>query len=299
MNGYVRFTSHASRRSIMQSIENVLVVGAGWVGRQIAARFAQHGVSVWLLDRDQRVCDDALAWIAALDGAVTWLDRVRCSPPLQELAAPKDGTPPRVDLAIESIPEQLSLKKRVLREVSRALPPPTIIASNSSYFVPSMLGQFVDHPERFAHLHFHVPVLHDSVVDIVGGPETSAAVIEALRQAVIRVGQDPLVLRKEHPGYVFNWLLQAVLRAALELAALDVADPPDIDRAWKSVTGMPLGPFGIMDRIGLDVTEQVLSNARWAAPSEADIDQLLTLLGEYTRRGDLGVKSGQGFYPYG
>jgi len=283
----------------MTAIEHVLILGAGWVGQQTAARLARFGLSVWLADRSPQACTAAVEWMRELPEFApdpSWIERVRISPGVQEHYA--TGVP--VDLVIESVPEQVSLKKRVLRKLSATFPAPTIIVSNSSYFVPSMLSGYVSQPERFAHLHFHVPVLEDSVVDIVGCAETDPQVIERLRCFTLRIGQQPLILRREHPGYIFNWLLQSVLRSALELAALDVADPVDIDKSWTAVTGMPLGPFGMMDRIGLDVIEQVLSNARWADASETEvpIEELLKLLAAHTAAGELGVKSKRGFYDY-
>lgn len=286
----------------LQPIERVLLVGAGWVGRQVAARLAMHGLQVWLSDRHPQVCQAAWQWMQQLPGnseqtadpkRADWLARVHLSHSLSDLASQ-----PAIDLVVESVPEQLSAKKRVLRELGQVFPPPTIIASNSSYFVPSLLSPFVAHPERFAHWHFHVPVLRDSVVDIVGSSETNPLVLERLHELTVRIGQAPLRLRREHPGYVFNWLLQSVLRSALELAALDVADPPDIDKAWTAVTGMPLGPFAMMDRIGLDVIEQVLSNARWGQPPNVPVEQLLSLLAQHTSQGELGEKCGRGFYGY-
>jgi 3-hydroxybutyryl-CoA dehydrogenase len=295
----------------MRSIERVLIVGAGWVGRQVAARLARYGVMVWLVDRHSQVVESALEWIkqqAVLEKSIStetpppatqpnetacWTERVHVSTSLRAVRESVE-----IDLILESIPEQLSLKKRVLREVSALFPPPTLIVSNSSYFVPSLLCGFVSHPSRFAHWHFHVPVLRDSVVDIVGCSETDPAVLECLQKLTERIGQSPLRLRREHPGYIFNWLLQSVLRSALELAALDVADPSDIDKSWTAVTGMPLGPFAMMDRIGLDVIEQVLSNARWGEPPEVSVEQLLALLAQHTARGELGEKSGVGFYRY-
>jgi 3-hydroxybutyryl-CoA dehydrogenase len=97
---------------------------------------------------------------------------------------------------------------------------------------------------------------------------------------------------------VFNWLLQAVLKAALELVALDVVDSDDVDRSWKAVTGMQVGPFGMMDQIGLDVIDQVLSNARWAVPPTVSQEQLLAILRPLVEKGKLGIKSGAGFYDY-
>ena len=205
---------------------------------------------------------------------------------------------PDMDLVIESVPEQISLKKRVLGEISERYPPPVIIASNSSYFTPKMLSRFVEAPERFAHFHFHVPVQQESVADIVGCDATQTQVIDQLCELSLRIGQPPLRLRHENPGYVFNWLLQSLLRASLELVAKDITDPAEIDRSWKAVTNMPLGPFGIMDRIGLDVIEQVLSNARWAESDDVSLDRLIAVLQGPLRQGNLGVKTGKGFYDY-
>lgn len=280
-------------------IERVLIVGAGWVGRQIAARMAQHGVDVWLFDRKREVCEQSLDWMRSIandpvetsSSAVIsdWLSKVNIAEQLFVSS---------VQLVIESVPEQVSLKKRVLSEISQRYAPPTIVASNSSYFTPTMLSRFVVAPERFAHFHFHVPVQHESVADIVGCETTEPGVIDQLSELSARIGQSPLRLRHEQPGYVFNWLLQSLLRASLELVAKDVTDPAEIDRSWKAVTNMPLGPFGMMDRIGLDVIEQVLSNARWANDDSVSLDRLIEVLQGPLREGNLGVKTGKGFYDY-
>lgn len=314
----------------VQAIECALIVGAGWVGRQVAARFAQAGLHVVLTDKSPDVSQDAIDWLGRLDlGEVQagaglrtamehgglhhtldasdrdpreevvrsppWLSRVRAVEDAVDCLS--DGGPPP-QLVLECVPELISLKKRTLRTLSRDFQPPILLASNSSYFVPSVLAAFVESPQRFAHLHFHVPVLRDSVADIVGCPMTSPQTIESLNQMVHRIGIEPLVLRNEHPGYIFNWLLQSMLKSALQLVASDVADPEMIDKSWKSVTGMPLGPFGIMDQIGLDVIEQVLSNSRWAPPPEVDTEQLLALIKAKTQVGQLGTKTRQGFYDY-
>lgn len=281
------------------SLQRVLIVGAGWVGRQIAARMAQHGVDVWLFDRNRAVCEQAMDWMRSI-----LCDPIESSSPsvtadwLPKLQIADQLFIPDMDLVIESVPEQISLKKRVLSEISSRYPVPTIITSNSSYFTPTMLCRFVVSPERFAHFHFHVPVQHESVADIVGCDSTESRVIDQLCELSQRIGQAPLRLRHEQPGYVFNWLLQSLLRASLELVAKDVTDPAEIDRSWKAVTNMPLGPFGMMDRIGLDVIEQVLSNARWADADDVSLDRLIEVLQGPLSQGNLGLKTGKGFYDY-
>jgi 3-hydroxybutyryl-CoA dehydrogenase len=281
------------------NIQRVLIVGAGWVGRQIAARMAQHAVHVWLFDRNRAVCEQALEWMRSIVS-----DPIESSSPavitdwLTQVQIADQLFVPEMDLVIESVPEQISLKKRVLTEISDRYAVPTIITSNSSYFTPTMLSRFVAAPERYAHFHFHVPVQHESVADVVGCDSTDPEVIDRLCELSQRIGQAPLRLRHEQPGYVFNWLLQSLLRASLELVAKDVTDPTEIDRSWKAVTNMPLGPFGMMDRIGLDVVEQVLSNARWAEKDTISLDRLIEVLQGPLRQGNLGVKTGKGFYDY-
>lgn len=308
---------------IPQSIERVLVVGAGWVGRQVAARMAQYGLSVALDDSQPAITQSALAWMASLDDVEPQHgelaghgnspakstenkqnagsgDSARTAPAWFKNVTAHDRSASglQYDLVVECVPEQVSLKKRVLRQLSSQYPAPTIIASNSSYFVPSVLVQYVSQPERFAHLHFHVPVLRTSVADIVAAEQTDPRVPQRLAELVERIGHQPLVLNREHPGYIFNWLLQSVLKSALQLSALDVASPQDIDRSWKAVTGMPVGPFGMMDQIGLDVIEQVLHNSKWANTAEPSTDELLAMLRPHIQAGHLGTKTQRGFYDY-
>lgn len=281
------------QNSELETINRILVIGGGWVGRQLAARFIKFGFEVWLCDAKPLVAQEAVAWIGAEEPRTSDqnLHLVNQLSDVAKLSKP-------IQLAIENVPEQPSLKKRVLREISSLLPPPTIICSNTSYFLPSALARFVTGPERFAHFHFHVPVTRQSVSDIVGCEATKPEVIRTLIEVANRIEQPPLLLRHEHPGYVFNWLLQSLLRSALELAARDVVDPAEIDRSWKAVTGMPIGPFGMMDQIGLDVIEQVLSNARWADAQPTDFQKLIDVLQEPICQGHLGVKTGRGFYEY-
>lgn len=270
-----------------------------------------HGIAVWIYDRDRSVREDAMTWIglnapsyvpdtdptkaasAQIQSQVdsSWQTLVS---PLETLAE----APQSINTVLECVTEQVSIKRRVLKEISQRFGSPTIIASNSSYFVPSVLSRYVVDDSRYAHMHFHAPLYRSTIVDIVGCENTRVEVITCLQELAHAMGQQSLVLRCEHPGYVFNWMLQSLLRSALELAAQGVADPADIDRSWKAVSGMPVGPFAIMDEIGIDVIYQVLSNARWANPSPVTIEHMLAILRTPIDQGHLGVKTGQGFYKY-
>lgn len=283
----------------------VLVCGAGWTGQQIACQIAAHGKVAVLYDTDSSACDRARSWCEqkshqlVMDGI--WnanqleglSNRIRSVAQLSNLDS--------IDLIIECVPEQISLKKRTLRALAAAAPERCLLVSNSSYFVPSLLKPFVSNPKRFAHLHFHVPVWHSTIVDIATCDETSESTTKKLFAFAEAIGQTPIVQNVENPGYLFNWLLQSVLQSALELNDRGVATPEDIDLAWTTVTKMPLGPFGIMDQIGLDVIEHVLSNGRWLASDQTQIDRLdrfIEFIRIKTAKGHLGVKSGQGFLDY-
>jgi 3-hydroxybutyryl-CoA dehydrogenase len=283
-------------------IASVLIVGAGWNGRQVAAQCVAHGIRTYLTDNREEATEASLRWI--LEHVSTMVAEKKWPPTALEgiderLFSVQVGELGSlgVDLAIECVHEQISSKRRVLRDLSETLSETTLIASNSSYFTPSMLSKFVMHPERFGHFHFHSPVWNATIVDIVPGPQASADVAERLRALAIQIGQTPIVQTVENPGYIFNWILQAMLKSSLELVERKVATPEDIEMSWKTVTGMQLGPFGMMDLIGIDLIHQVLSNARWMGDYE-ETQKLIDILQPWLDRGELGVKSGQGFFDY-
>ncbi|MBL8870423.1 MAG: hypothetical protein JNK90_11555 [Planctomycetaceae bacterium] len=285
----------------LKRIEAILVVGAGWVGRQIAMTMAAGGCRVFLMDEKSEVITQALDWMNGQAGrlfaAGTWTEKQRDNVRESIMGVnPKNLSVLEPDLVIECVPEQASLKKRVLKSLGEKCGEEVIITSNSSYFVPSMFKGAIKHPERFLHFHFHVPVFLTHAVDIMPWSGTTPQIVERLVELSERIGQKPLICRQEHPGYVFNWLLQALLKAAMELAQQGVADPSEIDQRWKDLTGMKRGPFWIMDQIGLDVIHQVLQNGRFTQPIAAEV--LIEFLEPLVASGKLGQKTGQGFFSY-
>jgi 3-hydroxybutyryl-CoA dehydrogenase len=283
-------------------VVRVLVVGAGTMGQQIALQCAGHGLSVVMLDADPAALTRAQAQLGGMaaalagDPAFTGVDLV------QAVAAITYETDPAiaavdVDVVSESVPEDPALKGAVFAELDRWCPERTVFASNTSSLLPSMYAEASGRPDRLAALHFHQPVWSANIVDVMPHPGTSAETVEFLVDFAVRIGQIPIQLHKESPGYVFNAMYNALNREAITLATNGVATVEDIDLAWTTVTKMPRGPFGMLDFVGIDtawhitnywatVTQdpQLLANAAW--------------LKTYVDQGHTGVKTGKGFYDY-
>ena len=284
------------------AIQRGLIIGAGWTGRQIAGQMACHGLDVTLVDSSATALDVSVKWI--MEQRESFFEQGYWPDISEGLLASRvhttrglDAVAGEFDLVIESVSEQFSLKRRILKSVSERFQTPTIIASNSSYFTPSMMQPHVVSPERFANFHFHVPIWRATLVDIASGPMTADATIQRLVVLAIRIGQTPLVQRIENTGYVFNWMLKALLQSALQLVDRKVASPADIDMAWKKVTGMLIGPFGMMDQIGVDLIHQTMSHARFV-DGDDQWQPLVDILQPYVDSNRLGVKTGQGFFDY-
>ncbi len=280
----------------------VLVVGAGTMGRQVALQCALFGLETALYDVSAEQLEASAVWMhGRLEEFVSagWLEeeraraaagRVRRTP---DAAAAAEGA----ELLSESVPERLSVKRDVFRQFHALCPPETLFATNSSYYLPSMMAAATGRPERFAALHFHSPVWLANVVDIAPHARTAPETIERLAAFARQIGQIPIVLRKESPGYVFNAMLWAFLLEALRLVGHEVASVEDVDRSWMGVLGTPIGPFGILDRIGLDTAHEIL--AQWAPLlGKGQADRPAAVLAALVREGRLGEKSGRGFYTY-
>ncbi|MEQ1829749.1 MAG: 3-hydroxyacyl-CoA dehydrogenase NAD-binding domain-containing protein [Pirellula sp.] len=281
-------------------IQRVLIIGAGWTGRQIAGQMAAFGVDITMIDNNRAALEASLAWIESQrpsfvdNGYWPEVESQQLMARIQT-AQSLEGVDGSFDLILESASEQFSLKRRLFQTYSKRFPPPTILASNSSYFTPSLLQPHVSSPERFAHFHFHVPIWIATLVDIAPCAVTDTETIGSLVDLAKRIGQTPLVQNVENPGYVFNWMLKALLQSALQLVDRKVASPADIDMAWKKVTGMPIGPFGMMDQIGIDLIHQTMSHARFVE-GDQEWQPLIDILQPYIDSHCVGVKTGQGFF---
>lgn len=284
-------------------IRTVLVVGAGTMGQQIALQCAAHGFAVTLLDTEQAALDRARARLDALAGHVASDPAFAHTDVVADVARISATTDPAeaahaADLVSESVPEDPALKGRVFAELDRLCPARTIFATNTSSLVPSLFADATGRPDRLAALHFHQPVWSATIVDVMPHPGTSPETVETLVGFAGRIGQVPIRLLRESPGYVFNAMYNALNREAITLAANGVATVEDIDRAWTTVTKMPNGPFGMLDHVGIDTAWHITDY--WARTlGDAQLTRNAAFLKGYLDQGRAGVKSGRGFYDYG
>jgi 3-hydroxybutyryl-CoA dehydrogenase len=201
------------------------------------------------------------------------------------------------DLLIECVPEDPELKGRVLGQFNELCPPRAVFGTNTSTLLPSMFAEATGRPDRFAALHFHIPVWSANVADVMPHPGTSEETTELLVDFARSVGQIAIRMHRESIGYVFNAVYTAMNRAAITLVANDVASVEDVDRAWMAIMRMPVGPFGMLDDVGIDTAWHITDY--WAeVTGDAQLRANAALLRSYVDRGCTGIKSGKGFYRY-
>jgi 3-hydroxybutyryl-CoA dehydrogenase len=283
-------------------IRRVLVIGAGTMGLQIGLQAATHGFDVVLHDADPAVLDgaeqrlrgygEAAVAAGSLDAEVLNQALTRTGFISDPVAAAVDA-----DIVSESVPEDPVLKGRVLGQFNELCPERTVFTTNTSTLLPSMFAAATGRPDRFAALHFHTPVWLSNVVDVMPHPGTSAETTECLLAFARRIGQIPIRVRRENFGYVFNALYTAINREALTLAANGIASVEDVDRAWMGIMKMPIGPFGMLDGVGLDTVWDITDY--WARQlGDPQLRANADFIRTYLDQGCLGIKSGQGFYQY-
>ena len=200
------------------------------------------------------------------------------------------------DLVIEAVLQKLDVKRGLFADLDRLCPPHTILASNCSSLMPSQLADATGRPDQFVNLHFFNPALIMRCVEVVRGPATGEQTQAAAVAFVHCIGKEPVVLKKEIPGFVANRILYAVRDEAISLLEGGVADVADIDRACRTALGYPMGPFELMDLTGLGIGYHV-KKARFDLTGDPR-DQPQRSLAERVESGRLGRKTGHGWYRY-
>jgi 3-hydroxybutyryl-CoA dehydrogenase len=285
----------------IDDIKQVLIVGSGNMGQQIGFQIAVSGYDVVLYDIAQSLLDKAMDRIGKLaktyiaggrlndQSAADALKRIRTTIDAEDAGK-------KADFVSESVPEVPDLKGKVFAQFNKICPAHTIFTTNTSSLIPSMIAQATGRPDRFCAFHFH-DVRFNNIVDIMPHPGTSEETVALIKDFAERIGQVAIVLQKENFGYVFNAMLMELMKSAQSLAANDVASVEDIDRAWMGVMHTILGPFGIMDSIGLDTVWKVTDY--WAnILKDPQAIANAAFLKKYVDAGNVGVKTGKGFYSY-
>ncbi|MGI9265619.1 MAG: 3-hydroxyacyl-CoA dehydrogenase NAD-binding domain-containing protein [Gammaproteobacteria bacterium] len=199
------------------------------------------------------------------------------------------------DLVNESVFENLDLKRDLHRRLDEICPEKSILTTNTSSLLVSEIEDVVQRGDRFAAFHAY---MGSRLIDIVAGSRTSPDVVDLLVRYAESLKLTPIVLKNEHPGYVMNFLLQSVLVTSILLVVGGAATKEEVDRSYMSRLNAPMGPFGVMDMIGLDLiySQMIQPNG------DDDHRNRQALMAEYFRNfvesGDLGMKSGKGFYSY-
>lgn len=284
----------------IDNIKKVCVVGGGLMGRQIALNTAIYGYEVFLTDNSQEACHKAGEWVheyltgrvakgkITTEDAKEYLNRLHITESL-------DGAVADVQLVIEAIIEAQDIKFDFYRRLNEIAPKSAIFGSNSSTMPSSMFKDYVYNPERLANLHYFNPALVMKLIEVVQGDHTSDETAKTLVEFARRTGKTPIHLTKECEGFVVNRALGALKRECIRIVEECICTPQEVDAGLELGLNYPMGVFRLNDLTGIDLYFHILE--QWYKESgvkPAGYD----LYKGMVERGELGRKTGKGFYEY-
>ena len=283
-------------------MDRIGIVGAGLMGTGIAAAFAAAAVPVVIHDTDKarlsalgnelrRIAAELrAAGLADDDGAAALPAHVTATSRLADLAGST--------FVVEVVPEQVVLKRDVYAALEAVLQESAVIASNTSGLMPSVLARGMCRAERFLVSHFWNPAYAIPLVEVVPGPATSADVLSRTVALLRAIGQEPVVIRKEIPGFIGNRLQYALLREALAIVRSGAASAAEVDAVMRASLGRRLGYTGPIETADLGGLDTFLSIAEHLMPELAKDEGVLEQLRQRVAAGQVGARSGQGFYAW-
>jgi 3-hydroxybutyryl-CoA dehydrogenase len=287
----------------VNEIARVTVVGAGFMGHGIGQEFALGGYDVTLCDLAEAELGHAVQsiecnleelvhWgIVPAELAATALDKIHTTTMLEEAAK-------EADLVVEAVFEDLELKRKVFQELDGICPQRTILASNTSTFVPSLLASATERSDRVLGMHYFYPPSLIPLVEVIPSESTSTKVVDIVCELLKSLGKSPIVVQKEAFGFIANRLQFALQREALYIVEQGIASPQDVDIAVRDGFGRRLavaGPFEIAEPIGWDLELRIQENL---FPHLASSAKPSPLVEDKVAKGELGVKTGRGFYEW-
>ena len=284
-------------------IERVSVIGLGTLGAQIAMLAANAGYRVKVFDSREKALEENIERFRQGSVKKPFIPFDRWQACMREInqTADLDEAVEDSQLIVEAIPEDLNLKRRIFKELGLKSPPEAILATNSSSIPISRVEESSGRAERCLNLHFYMPLFGMNIVDVMPGTKTLPEVFEKGIGWVRSLGCIPLTVKKELLGFCFNRVWRAVKREVLYMWANGFVDFRDVDRAWMVFNGLKedpdrFGPFGLMDKVGLDVVYDI--EMVYYRDSGDERDHPPEALKKKIEKGELGVKTGKGFYSY-
>ena len=281
-------------------MKNITVIGSGTMGNGIAHCFAQNEFNVQLVDLSEDQLERALEVIQKnLDRQVTkailteaqkdaCLKRIQTSTNLDKALA-------NADLVIEAASENIAVKEKLFRQMDAIAPADCILASNTSSISITKLASFTNRPEKVIGMHFMNPVTVMRLIEVIQGFKTEEQTLNQILDLSKQLDKTPL-LAQDYPGFVANRILLPMINEAIETLFQGVGGVYEIDNMMKLGMGHPMGPLQLADFIGLDVCLSVLEvlHEGFGAAKYAPAPLLVNMV----QAGNLGVKSGIGFYDY-
>jgi len=286
-----------------EEIKRIAVIGAGLMGHGIAQEFALAGYEVYLNDVTEAKLQEALQNIhenlrmlvkmglAAEEHVASVPNRIFLSTSLEKTAR-------NSDLVVEAVLENLELKRQIFCELDRVCPKHTILASNTSTLMPSKFAAATQRPDRVLVTHYFNPPFLLPLVEVVRGPETSDQAVSTVCELLRKIGKQPAIVRKEVPGFIGNRLQAALMREALSIVDRGIASPQDVDIVVRNSFGRRLAAAGVFEVFEIAGWDLVMATIPYLVPDLETSHEAPALLKEKVKRGELGIKTGKGFYEW-
>ncbi|MBT3994917.1 MAG: hypothetical protein HOF01_03880 [Chloroflexi bacterium] len=294
-------TSESS--STDSKFQNVAVVGAGLLGHGIALELAVHGKQVFLNDVSENLLSDAISRARVGLRALASVGRISEEQIEQALARISSSTElgesvKNADLVIEAASENLELKKKIFTDIDASAPNHAVLASNSSTFVPSAYGSVTNRTSRVVGIHYFNPPHLLPGIEIITGPDTASGVVALVKDEYELIGKKPAVVRTEIQGFISNRLQVSLLREAMATVENGEATASEVDELVRDGFGRQFattGVFGSFTSENSSITHSTLVDAFTELNNDQKLPQLLL---NKIESGDLGVKTGKGFYEW-
>jgi len=281
-------------------MKKITVIGAGTMGNGIAHVFAINGFDVMLFDIDEKALAKSIINIEKninrqISKELLTADAGRSSLERIQLVTNLEQAVISADIVIEAATENESLKLKIFSSLSTLVSKETILATNTSSISIGKIAAVTKHPENVIGMHFMNPVPVMKLVEIISGYKTSEKTIAVITQLSKKLGKTPVACN-DYPGFVANRILMPMINEAIESLQNGVAGVSEIDSIMKLGMGHPMGPLQLADFIGLDVCLSILNvmHQGYGKQKYSPNPVLINLV----TSGDLGVKSGKGFYDY-